>query len=133
MPRARKQVATDTSALPTETIPYDDAVAEGKEIVAKVEAAERGWLRLGELADQIEPKYKDRTQAKLAAEIGVAKCTLDRYRTVYRSWEGKLAPGPNLSLICGAQGASDASGARANNSRESKHYETRSARQDARP
>ena len=34
--------------------------------------------------------------AKFAAEIGVAKCTVDRYRTVYRAWAGKLAPGPNL-------------------------------------
>jgi hypothetical protein len=91
----RKQVAVNTSA-PTDTIPYDKAVREGKEIVLEIEAAERGQLRLGELADKLEPKYNDRTLAKFAAEIGVAKCTLERYRTVYRAWEGKLAPGPNL-------------------------------------
>ena len=95
----RCELADDPSApaetsAPTETIPYDQAVAEGKKIVAQIDLAERGQLRLGELSHKSEPKYGDRTQAKLAAEIGVAKCTLDRYRTVYRSWEGKLAPGP---------------------------------------
>jgi DNA repair exonuclease SbcCD ATPase subunit len=89
----RKQVATDTSA-PTDTIPYDKAVREGKEIILEIESAERGQLRLGELAHKLEKKYGDRTLAKFAAEIGVAKCTLDRYQTVYRAWEGKLAPGP---------------------------------------
>jgi hypothetical protein len=34
--------------------------------------------------------------AKFAKEIGIAKCTVDRYRTVYRAWKEKLAPGPNL-------------------------------------
>jgi hypothetical protein len=91
----KKNGSADTSA-PADTIPYDKAVREGKEIILKIEAAERGQLRLGELADKLEPKYKDRTLAKFAAEIGIAKCTLDRYRTVYRAWEGKLAPGPNL-------------------------------------
>jgi hypothetical protein len=80
---------------PTDTIPYDHAVREGQEIVLEIEAAERGQLRLGELADRLEPKYGNRTLAKFAAEIGVrSKCTLDRYRTVYRAWAGKLAPGP---------------------------------------
>src|SRR6516165_10066583 len=89
----RKQVAVDTSA-PTDTIPYDKAVREGQAILAKIDDAERGQLRLGELAHKLEKKYGDRTLAKFAAEIGVAKCTLDRYQTVYRAWEGKLAPGP---------------------------------------
>jgi hypothetical protein len=89
----RKQVAVETSA-PTDTIPYDKAVREGKEIILEIEAAERGQLRLGELAYKLDKKYGDRTLAKFAAEIGVAKCTLDRYQTVYRAWEGKLALGP---------------------------------------
>ena len=89
----RKQVAVETSA-PTDTIPYDKAVREGQAILAKIDDAERGQLRLGELAHKLEKKYGDRTLAKFAAEIGVAKCTLDRYQTVYRAWEGKLAPGP---------------------------------------
>jgi hypothetical protein len=89
----RKQVAANTIA-PTDTIPYDQAVTEGQEIVLEIEAAERGQLRLGELVAKLEKKHGDRTLAKFAAEIGVAKCTLDRYQTVYRAWEGKLAPGP---------------------------------------
>lgn len=90
----RKQIAADTSA-PTDTIDYDAAVREGKEIVLEIEAAERGQLRLGELADNLEPKYGDRTLSKYATEIDVAKCTLDRYRTVWRAWKANLAPGPN--------------------------------------
>ena len=89
-------VAQAATSTPTDKIPFAAAVSEGKEIVAKLEDAERGQLRLGELADNVEPKYGDRTMAKFAAEIGVgSKCTLDRYRTVYRAWAGKLAPGPN--------------------------------------
>jgi hypothetical protein len=88
-----KNGSADTSG-PTDIIPYDKAVREGQEIVLEIEVAERGQLRLGELAHKLEKKYGDRTLAKFAAEIGVAKCTLDRYQTVYRAWEGKLAPGP---------------------------------------
>ena len=93
---APADTAINTSA-PTEAIPYERAVREGQEILLNIEAAERGQLRLGELADKLEPRYGDRTLAKFADEIGVAKCTLDRYRTVYRAWEGKLAPGPNFT------------------------------------
>jgi hypothetical protein len=96
MPRTKrtKSPTTDVTA-PAEGISFDKAVAEGQEIILNIEAAERGQLRLGELADKLEPKYGDRTLAKFAEAIGVAKCTLDRYRTVYRAWAGKLAPGPN--------------------------------------
>ncbi len=73
----------DTSAL----IDYDAAVREGKEIVLEIEAAERGQLRLGEIADQLKTHYDDRTIAKFAKAIDVAKCTVDRYRTVYRAWK----------------------------------------------
>jgi hypothetical protein len=98
--QSSKAAPTDTSAqpdasAPTDIIPYDDAVAEGKAIRSNIEAAEGGQLRLGELADRVEAKYGDRTQAKLADAIGIARCTLDRYRTVYRAWKDILAPGPN--------------------------------------
>ena len=93
MARAKtKSPATDV--VSPEVIPYERALRESREILLNIEAAERGQLRLGELADKLEPKYGDRTLAKFADEIGVAKCTLDRYRTVWRAWEGKLAPGP---------------------------------------
>jgi hypothetical protein len=85
--------ATDTSA-PADTINFDDAVAEGKAIIAKIEEAERGQLRLGELADQLETQYGDRTLAKYAKALDIASCTLKRYRDVYRAWKGKIsAPG----------------------------------------
>jgi hypothetical protein len=84
----------DTSA-PTETISFDEAVIEGKAIIAKIEEAERGQLRLGELADQLETQYGDRTLAKFAKALNIAPCTLARYRDVYRAWDGAgiRAPG----------------------------------------
>lgn len=89
----RKQVVANTST-PTDTISfikYDVAVREGKEIIAN---EKRGQMRLGELADNLEPKYADRTLAKYAEEIGIGACTLERYRSVYRAWKEKPAPGP---------------------------------------
>jgi hypothetical protein len=85
----RKQVAANTSA-PTDTIPYDDAVSEGKKIIAD---AERGQWRLGELADKVETKYDDQTLAKFADAIAVTPCVLARYRDVYRAWKDIYAPG----------------------------------------
>jgi hypothetical protein len=121
MPKVHKQVkepATNTSAPTADTsepnktngsanastsverIPWNDAVPEGKEIVAKIVAAERDieryqW-RLGELAAKVETKYDDRTLAKFAKEIGIETSTLNHYRTVYRKWEGKLPPEDKL-------------------------------------
>jgi hypothetical protein len=90
----RKQVVADTSA-PTDTIPFDDAVREGKEIVARLEDIEReSHWRLGELADKLEPKYNDRTLAKFAEAIGIAACTLERHRSVYRKWKAIPAARP---------------------------------------
>jgi hypothetical protein len=89
----RKQVAANTSA-PIDTvsyIKYDVAVREGKEIIAN---EKRGQLKLGELADNLEPKYADRTLATFAKEIGIGACTLERHRSVYRAWKDKPAPGP---------------------------------------
>ena len=79
--------ASDTSA-PTENINFHKAVIEGKEILAKIEEAKRGQLRLGELADQLETQYGERTLAKFAKELDIAPCTLARYRDVYRDWDG---------------------------------------------
>jgi hypothetical protein len=78
--------ASDTIA-PTEQIPWKDAVREGREILARDRADK---LRLGELADKIEPKYGDRTMAKFAEALGINKSTLNHYRTTYRAW--KIVP-----------------------------------------
>jgi len=72
---------------------YQDAVLEGKEILKQIDAAERGQLRLGELAAKLETVYGDRTLAKFAVDLGIAKCTLARYRDVYRAWRDISAPG----------------------------------------
>jgi hypothetical protein len=93
-PANKKPAPSAAASGPVGCIKYNDAVAEGKKIIARIEAAERGQLRLGELAAKVETKYGDRTLAKFAAELGIAKCTLERYRNVYRAYEGKLAPGP---------------------------------------
>jgi hypothetical protein len=97
MKREQADTASNSGA-PTDTIEFHAAVIEGRTILTEIEKAERGQLRLGELADTLAPKYGDRTVAKFADELGIAKCTLDRYRTVYRAWAGKLAPGPNLPV-----------------------------------
>jgi hypothetical protein len=78
----------------TDTIDFNAAVVEGKQILEQIEIAERGQLRLGELAAKLEPKYGDRTLANFADELGIATCTLHRYRAVYQAWKGKVAPGP---------------------------------------
>jgi hypothetical protein len=94
----RKQVAAETS-VPTDSINYDDAVIAARKIIAD---AECGQWRLGELADRVEPKYGDRTLAKFATAIGVASCTLARYRDVYRAWKDICAPGrelPSYSIL----------------------------------
>src|SRR6516165_9205687 len=84
--------APDTAeTAPTASIPWDTAVAEGKAIIARNAHDQK---RLGEIAHNVETKYGDRTLAKLAKEIGISQCTLERHRSVYRAWMEKPAPGP---------------------------------------
>jgi hypothetical protein len=66
-----------------QTIPYDEAVVEGKTIVGGIH---RNQWRLGELANFIEPKYGEGTLAKFAEEIGVRYTTLKNCRSVFRAW-----------------------------------------------
>ena len=94
-----RQVPTATSNY---RIPYEDAVAEGKDIIKKMDDHQMrlGELqtRLGELADRIDQtKYRDRTLAKFAKAIGYQACTLKRHRSVYRAWEGAGKKAPGLS------------------------------------
>jgi hypothetical protein len=96
---AAADTVTSTNA-PADTIPWDDAVAEGKEIVARINArhedTERDQFRLGEIADKVETKYNDGTQVRLATELGIVSSSLKRYCSVYRAWKGTNigAPGP---------------------------------------
>ena len=90
--RKQKLQAIETGVAP-DSIPYDAAVKEGKQIIAD---ADHGQFRLGQLADTVEPQYGDRTLAKLAEAIGVAACTLARHRDVYRAWKDNLRPGAQI-------------------------------------
>jgi hypothetical protein len=82
----------------TERIDYYKAVAEIRELFTQVDEAERGYYRIGQLVYEVmqDAKYGDRTLTTLAKDTGRAKCTLDRYLNVYRSWKGILAPGPKM-------------------------------------
>jgi hypothetical protein len=73
-----------------EVIGFNDAVREAKQILAQFES---GQMRLGELADRVEPAYGQGTIKKFAKAIGIAQCTLERYRDVYRAWKDISAPG----------------------------------------
>jgi hypothetical protein len=93
MSKIRKQA----TAADTSDIPYDDAVRQGRAIVSEIKTitarTEGLQLRLGELAANVQKKYGDRTLATYAKEIGVAPCTLGRYRDVYRAYPNICAPG----------------------------------------
>jgi hypothetical protein len=82
-------------------VPWDEAVAEGKKLVADYKATEeqqhQRQMRLGELADTVERKYKDETFTNFAKEVGCVACTLERHRDVWRAWKG--APGRVLEVV----------------------------------
>jgi hypothetical protein len=87
---------------PAPEISFEDAVAEGIRLVDEMnETDDRVQWRLGQLADEIEPedgqpRYGNHTVAKFATRIGLAPCTVKRYRTVFRAWKEfrqKSAPG----------------------------------------
>lgn len=71
-------------------IGYEEAVAQAKQIIAKTASCQ---MRLGELADKIEKGYGEQRLRRFAADIGIAACTLERCRSVFRAWENQ-APAP---------------------------------------
>jgi hypothetical protein len=75
-------------------IDFDDAVREGKQIVAQIEKSETLKMRLGELAHQLDTKYGRQSLKRFAQQIGVAVCTLERCRSVFRAWAEISAPAP---------------------------------------
>ena len=77
------------STLPTRAIPWDEAVKEGLALKKEKDGTDRRiQLRWGEIAARVERKYKERSLAKFAKEIGVAYCTLSRYQKVWEAWNG---------------------------------------------
>lgn len=89
------EIVPSQGATSQSVISFADAVSEGRDLITVMNGEERRiQLRLGELYARVERKYGDRTLAKFAKEIGVAACTLERYHSVFRAWEGIPAPGP---------------------------------------
>ncbi|HZP69240.1 MAG TPA: hypothetical protein VFB29_04790 [Pseudolabrys sp.] len=76
------------------TLGFEDAVQQAKDILYQ---ADRASLRLGEIADRVEPRYGDETLKKLANTIGVSPRTLERHRDVFRAW--KEIPAPERELV----------------------------------
>jgi transposase-like protein len=83
-------------AQPPDLINYDAAVTEGKTLVAAINS---NGMRLGELADRLEPKYGDKTLERYAKDIGVNVATLSRWRSVYRRFKGIEAPEPQSPTV----------------------------------
>ena len=84
-------------------IKYDDkAIAKGKRLV---KAFQSNQIKLGELADRLEPKYGDQTLERFAKDIGIEPATLGRIRSVYRRYKGlDLGSGASFSVRKDLQG-----------------------------
>ena len=96
MSHGEKSNGSAETTAQIDTIAYDAAVREGKEIVLEIEAAERGQLGSVNWRTGWSPSTATARLRNLPPRLVSHKCTVDRYRTVYRAWAGKLAPGPNL-------------------------------------
>jgi hypothetical protein len=95
VPATETNAPIDDTSEPVTPIDYYEAVVEARRILEQIDVAERGYYRLGQLAHEVAKagKHGDRTMAKFAEDIGIAKCVSDRYATVYKAWKGFLAPG----------------------------------------
>lgn len=69
--------------VPTEIIKYEDGVAQGKALVARLDA---DWWALCELATRLEPKYDEQTHKRFFAEIGIDSVG-ERRLSVFRAWQ----------------------------------------------
>jgi hypothetical protein len=104
--RARPKRAAKTTNVPAviktppaPEVTWEGAVAEGKRLVDEgkrlvatadqmlATADENDWA-LAALADAVATRYKEKSLARFANEIGIAPCTLARRRTTYRHWKG---------------------------------------------
>ena len=74
-------------------ISFEDAVAEGKALIA---SADRNDWRLAELADQVDTIYGENKLAEFATKIGLAHCTIKRRRSTFRNWKDILKGDPGL-------------------------------------
>ena len=76
-----------TDAIEPDFINFDEAVAQAKRHIESMQFHE---MKLGELADRLEPKYGDQTLEKFAEEIGADVDDLNRWRSVYRAYKDDL-------------------------------------------
>ena len=83
----QRQPRRRTPPTPARSSTTTPLCARAKKSCSRSRPPSEGELRLGEIADQLKTHYDDRTIAKFAKAIDVAKCTVDRYRTVYRAWK----------------------------------------------
>jgi thiamine pyrophosphate-dependent acetolactate synthase large subunit-like protein len=89
-------IASEAAPSPSETSPivFAEAVREAKEILKQNDMSQ---MRLGELADQVGTHYGEGRLKAFAKAIGIAACTVERHRDVYRKWKEIPAPGRPLS------------------------------------
>jgi hypothetical protein len=100
----RKRALKESAALPPalDRTDYKAAVTEAKQIIAR---SEKDHWRLAELAAGVETKYKKESLKQFARDIGVAYCTVERLRSVWRAWE--KIPGPPPKFYSVAQALQD--------------------------
>jgi hypothetical protein len=98
--RPTKRAVKTTAPSPApEMITWEDAVAEGKRLVAETTATtDRNDWRIAELADLVVTHYREHTLANFATEIGLAHCTVQRRLTTYRNWKAIRKADPGLLL-----------------------------------
>jgi len=71
-------------------------VTEAKQID---QTADKGQMRLAQIAAQVETKYGEETLKHFAKDTGIALCTLQRRRSVWRAWEEIQAAPPKLYSV----------------------------------
>jgi hypothetical protein len=78
-------------------ISWDEAVEEGKRLIKDLETNQ---MRIGEIADRLEPKYGESTLARYAQIMETNVNTLQNYRSVYRTWheDPKVKSFPKFSV-----------------------------------
>jgi hypothetical protein len=78
-------------------ISWDEAVEEGMRLVENLEANQ---MRIGEIADRIEPKYGESTLSEYAQVLKKSVSTVQNYRSVYRAWheDVKVKNAPKFSV-----------------------------------
>jgi hypothetical protein len=70
---------------------YDKAVAEGKDIAARMD---RDWRQLGELAHQVGREWGEEKLKDFAKDTGIPYGTVKRERSVFRAYKDIGAPEP---------------------------------------